>query len=245
MAEHQNLVRERPFSLIKYSPEVIVSIVKDEGERICLKQFCASSFWLRMKEHFRRSKGFKSWRAANGMRARGLPSLRPLALVERKNWLGPRESFLFMEVLADAQEMDRYILRGFEDLNKKRLFIKTFAHWLDGLHKMRLSHKDMKTCNILVSENGKTWTFRLLDFEDILMEGDVNRKKLFRTLLQLNTSTPRVMTQVDRYRFFKEVLRLNPILKDPKVFLRGLRDESRRRGLVYVSPQGVVTETMG
>ena len=179
------------------------------------------------------------------MRARGLPSLRPLALVERKNWFGPRESFLFMEVLADAQEMDRYILRGFEDFNKKRLFIKTFAHWLDALHKMHLYHKDMKTCNILVSENGKTWTFRLLDFEDILMEGDVNRKKLFRTLLQLNTSTPRVMTQVDRYRFFKEVLRLNPILKDPKVFLRGLRDESRRRGLVYVSPQGVVTETMG
>jgi hypothetical protein len=103
----------------------------------------------------------------------------------------------------------------------------------------------MKTCNILVSENGKTWTFRLLDFEDILMEEGVNRKKLFRTLLQLNTSTPRVMTRVDRYRFFKEVLRLNPILKDPKVFLRGLRDESRRRGLVYVSPQGVVTETMG
>ena len=245
MAEHQNLVRERPFTLIKYSPEVIVSIVKDEGERICLKQFCAPSFWLRMKEHFRRSKGFKSWRAANGMRARGLPSIRPLALVERRNWLGPRESFLFMEVLADAQEMDRYILRGFEDLNKKRLFIKTFAHWLDGLHKMRFYHKDMKTCNILVSENGKTWTFRLLDFEDILMEEDVNRKKLFRTLLQLNTSTPRVMTRVDRYRFFKEVLRLNPILKDPKVFLRGLRDESRRRGLVYVSPQGVVTETMG
>ena len=43
-----------------------------------------------------------------------------------------------MEALADDQEMDRYILKGFEDLNKKRLFIKTFARWLDGLHKMSL-----------------------------------------------------------------------------------------------------------
>jgi tRNA A-37 threonylcarbamoyl transferase component Bud32 len=245
MAEHQNLVRERPSSLVKYSPEVIVSILKDEGEGICVKQFRYPTFWVRMKEHFRRSKGFKSWRGANGMRARGLPSLKPLALVERRDWFGLRESSLLMEARIDDQEMDRYILRGFEDLKKKRLFIKMFAHWLDGFHKLRLLHKDMKTCNILVSETGDTWNFHLLDFEDILMEEDLNRKKLFRNFLQLNTSTPRVMTKVDRYRFFREYLHLNPIVKNREVFLRGLMNESRRRGLVYVSPRGVVTETMG
>jgi len=245
IAEHQNLVKEKPSSLVKYSPEIIVSILRDEGEGICVKQFRYPYFWLRMKEHFRRSKGFKSWRGANGMRARGLPSLKPLAWVERKDWLGLRESFLLMEARADDQEMDRYMLRGFEDVKKKRLFIKTFAHWLAGLHKMRLSHKDMKTCNILVSEAGETWNFHLLDFEDLLMDEDVNRKKLFKTLLQLNTSTPRVITKVDRHRFFREYLHLNPIVKSPKVFLRELMDESRRRGLVYVSPTGVVTETMG
>jgi tRNA A-37 threonylcarbamoyl transferase component Bud32 len=245
MEEHRDLVRERPFSLIKYSPEVIVSILNDEGERICLKQFCYPHFWGQVKEHFRRSKGLKAWMAANGMRARGIPSLKPLALVERKNWIGLKESFLFMETLADDQEMDRYILKGFADLNKKRLFIKAFARWLDGLHKMSLYHKDMKTCNILVSERGETWDFHLLDFEDIRMNEKVNWKKLFRNFLQLNTSTPKVMTRVDRFRFFREYLRLNPIVKDRKVFLQGLMDESRRRGLVYVSPQGVVTETMG
>jgi len=245
MGGHQDLARERPFSLIKHSPEVIVSILNDEAERICLKQFRYPSFWTRMKEHFRRSKGLKSWRAANGVRARGLPSLKPLALAERRDWTGLRESFLLMEALANDQEMDRYILKGFEDLKKKRLFIETFARWLDGLHHMRLYHKDMKTCNILVSERTETWDFHLLDFEDVLIEEGVNRKKLFRNFLQLNTSTPRVMTKVDRYRFFREYLRLNPIVKDPKVFLRELMDESRRRGLVYVSPQGVVTEAMG
>jgi tRNA A-37 threonylcarbamoyl transferase component Bud32 len=245
MEEHRARVRERPLSLIKYSPEVIVSILNDGGERICLKQFCYPHFWGRMKEHFRRSKGLKSWMAANGMRARGIPSLKPLALVERKNWFGLKESFLFMEALADDQEMDRYILKGFEDLNKKRLFIKTFARWLDGLHQMSLFHRDMKTCNILVSERGETWDFHLLDFEDLLMGEKVNRKKLFRNFLQLNTSTPKVMTKVDRFRFFREYLRLNPIVKDQRIFLWRLISESRRRGLVYVSPQGVVTETLG
>jgi len=245
MAAHQTLVRERPFSLTKYSPEVIVSILNDEGERICLKQLCYPHFWERVREHFRRPKGLHAWVAANGIRARGLPSLKPLALVERRNWLGLKESFLFMEALANDQEMDRYILKGFADLNRKRIFIKTFARWLEGLHRMRLYHKDMKTCNILVSERGDAWDFHLLDFEDIRMDEKVNQKKLFRNFLQLNTSTPKMMTKVDRFRFFKEYLRLNPIVKDQKIFLQGLMNESRRRGLVYVSPQGVVTEAMG
>jgi hypothetical protein len=245
MEEHQTLVRERSSALVKYSPEVLVSILSDEGEQIGLKQFCYPHFWGRMKEYFRRSKGLRAWTAANGLRARGIPTLKPLALVERKDWAGLRESFLFMEALANDLEMDRYVLKGFEGLKRKRFFIKTFARWLDGLHRMGVYHKDMKTCNILVSEKGEAWDFHLLDFEDIRMDEKVNRKKLFRNFLQLNTSTPQVMTKVDRFRFFREYLRLNPIVIDKKAFLRGLMDESRQRGLVYVSPQGVVTERLG
>jgi hypothetical protein len=102
----------------------------------------------------------------------------------------------------------------------------------------------MKTCNILVSERGEKWDFHLLDFEDLLMDRQTNRKQLFRNFLQLNTSTPKVMTKVDRFRFFSEYLRLNPIVQDQKSFLQDLVMESRRRGLVYVSPEGVVIEKM-
>ena len=245
LERHRDLVRRSSSSLIKNSPEVVVSILDNRGEKICLKQFRYPHFWDSMKEHFRRAKGIKAWMAANGMRARGLPSLKPLAMVERKNWLGLEESILFMEALAEDEEMDRYILKGFGDLRRKRLFIKAFACWLGSLHKMDLYHKDMKTCNILVSERGETWNFHLLDFEDILMDEKVSQKKLFRNFLQLNTSTPKVMTRSDRFRFFREYLRLNPLVKDEKIFLGGLMEESRRRGLVYVSPHGVVTEEMG
>jgi tRNA A-37 threonylcarbamoyl transferase component Bud32 len=242
MGKHQTLVQEGPFSLIKCSPEVNVSLLNDGGERICIKQFCYPHFWRRMKEYFRRSKGLKSWLAANGMRVRGLPSLKPLAFVERRNWLGVREGFLFMEALIEDQEMDRYILKEFNGLEKKRLFIRSFTRWLNHLHQMGLYHKDMKTCNILVSERERTWEFHLLDFEDLLMEEKVNPKRLFRNFLQLNTSTPKVITKMDRLRFFKEYNQLNPIVKDQKTFLQRLVNESRRRGLVYVSPQGVVSE---
>ncbi len=245
LEEHRDLVKKSSPSLIKNSPEVVVSILSNRGEKICLKQFRYPHLWDRMKEHFRSSKGIKSWMAANGMRARGLPSLKPLALLERKDWVGLKESVLFMEVLAEDQEMDRYLLKGFENLKKKRRFIQTFARWLGSLHKMDVYHRDMKTCNILVSDRGKTWNFHLLDFEDIMTDERVNQRKLFRSFLQLNTSTPRVMTRSDRFRFFREYLCLNPVVKNEKTFLRGLIDESRRRGLVYVSEHGVVEEALG
>ncbi len=242
LEEHHDLVREKPSCLVKNSREVRVSILKDEGERISLKQFCYPHFWGRVKEYFRRSKGLRAWVAANGLRARGIPTLKPLALVEKKNWMEMRESILFVEAPTGDLEMDRYVLGGFEGLGRKRFFIKAFARWLDDLHRMSVYHKDMKTCNILVSEKEEAWNFHLLDFEDIRMDEKMDRKKLFRNFLQLNTSTPRMMTKVDRFRFFKEYLRLNPVVKDEKAFLRGLVDESRRRGLVYVSAHGVVTE---
>lgn len=242
--KHQTLVKEDPSSLVKRSPEVNVSTLDDGGERVCLKQFCYPHFWEQMKEHFRKSKGLRAWVAANGMRVRGLSVLKPLAFVEKKGRLGLEESFLVMEAISEGLEMDRYILKGFNGVEKKRLFIKSFAHWLKGLHQRSLYHKDMKTCNILVSENREGWDFHLLDFEDILLNRKIDPKKLFRSFLQLNTSTPKVMTNRDRFRFFKEYLQANPLIGDRKIFLKKLILESHRRGLVYVSDQGVRMESL-
>ena len=222
----------------------MVSILKGGEKKVCVKQFRYPHFWNVFKEHFRRSKGLKAWLAGNGLRARGIPSLLPLAFVERKNWFGLTETFLVMETHEIGRELDRYILEGLKDVRKKRLFIKTFAQWLSHFHRMNLYHQDMKTCNILISEDGETWDFHLLDLEDVRLDEKVDGKKLSKNLLQLNTSTPRNITGVDRFRFFREYLRSNPIVKDERIFLKQLIKESQRRGLVYVSPHGVVVEPM-
>jgi hypothetical protein len=102
----------------------------------------------------------------------------------------------------------------------------------------------MKTCNIVVLRKGEGWDFRLLDLEDVLLDKKPGDKLLFKTLLQLNTSTPRVVTRTDRLRFYSEYVRLHPIIKDSRDFPRRLARESKRRDLVYVSSQGVVIERM-
>ncbi|MEW6377852.1 MAG: lipopolysaccharide kinase InaA family protein [Thermodesulfobacteriota bacterium] len=239
---HLSTVQKNPTLLVKNSPEVTVSLSKSKEGRICVKQFRYPRFWDRLKETFRTSKGLRAWISGNGLRTRGIASPKTLALVERKIGLTRRESFLAMEASETDQEMDRYILEGLGDVQEKRYFIKTFARWLSCLHERNLYHRDMKTCNILVSENGETWNFYLLDLEDVLLDEKVDERKLFKNFLQLNTSTPKNISTTDRFRFFKEYVSLNPIIKDRKGFLQRLIEESKRRGLVYVSPQGVVIE---
>jgi serine/threonine protein kinase len=149
-----------------------------------------------------------------------------------------------MEAFGANQEMDRYISKGFSDFKEKRYFVNVFVRWLSNLHKGGLYHRDMKTCNISVSKSRETWDFYLLDLEDVRLDRRVSEKELFKNFLQLNTSTPKTVTTTDRFRFFGAYLRLNPIVKDRKSFLRRLIDESKRRELVYVASWGVVTEKL-
>jgi hypothetical protein len=102
----------------------------------------------------------------------------------------------------------------------------------------------MKTCNILVGRDGEGWGFYPLDLEDVRLYEQVEEKQIVRSFLQLNTSTPKMVTTTDRFRFLRAYLRLNPIVKDRKTFLRRLIHESKQRELVYVAPWGVVTEKL-
>jgi len=237
---HLRLKMENPSRLVKLSPKVTVSILEGGGKKMSVKNYHPLKILDRFKEHFRRSKGLKAWIGGNGLRTRGIPSLRPLGLVEKGNYLGLKEGFFLMEVLGGAQELDRFILKNLKDFNERRLFVRAFAQWLSRYHKINLYHKDMKTCNILVSKDLEGYGFYLLDLEDVRLDGKVGQGKLFKNFLQLNTSTPKIVTTTDRFRFFKQYLKFNPIVKDRKSFVRRLVDESKRRELVYVSPEGVV-----
>jgi tRNA A-37 threonylcarbamoyl transferase component Bud32 len=240
--EHRQMVKERPLGLAKNAPEVRVSLVKEGEIKVCIKQFRNLHFWDMIRDHFRLSKGVKAWVGGNGLRVRGIPSLIPFALMEKRVWLGLRESFFLMEVSGEDQELDRYLLSRLSDFRKKRLFIKAFARWLAYLHQTDVYHRDMKTCNILVSENRGAWEFRLLDLEDIQLDEKVDERRLFRNLLQLNTSIPKAISGPNRLRFLKTYTSLRPIINDEKGFIRRLVHKSRERGIVYVSPSGVVEE---
>lgn len=241
---HHALQKKDPSRLVKQSPEVVVSILEEGKDRICVKQYCSPRFWDSLKDRFRTAKGLQAWISGNGLRVRGVSSLRMFALVEYKSRWSRRGSYLVMEALEGAKEMDRYISEGWKDFRRKRAFIRAFAHWLSDLHHRDVYHQDMKTCNLLVSDEGGGWTFYLLDLEDIHLDERVDERKLFLTFLQINTSVPKAISWTDRLRFYREYQRCRPIVQEDRTFLAQLMEKSRERGIVYVSPTGVVEETL-
>lgn len=240
--KHRAIGQQTPSSLIKQSPEVKVSVFQEEGTRVCVKQFCYLHWWDRLKERLRRSKGIKAWLGGNVLKVRGLPSIKPLALVEQNNWFGKTESFLIMEAPEAGKELDRFLCKGFRGHEESRGLAKAFAHWLASLHQKGIYHQDMKACNILVSTIDQVWDFKLLDLEDIRFDKKVDERKLFKNLLQLNTSIPSHIAATDRLRFLREYLKIRPVIRDKKSFLFRLVEKSRERGTVYVSPDGIVEE---
>jgi tRNA A-37 threonylcarbamoyl transferase component Bud32 len=242
LQKHAVLIRENPARLLKQAPETNVSLLDTGYGKICVKQFRYPHRMDRLKENFRNSKGLKAWIAGNGLKIRGIPSPKVMAFVEIRNGFGLKESFLLMEALEKGQELDRYLIKGFGSFERKRIFVRDFARWFSRFHQMDVYHGDMKTCNVLVSEEGEGWRFYLLDLEDVRLDQPVDGKRLFKNFLQLNTSTPRSITYPDRIRFYREYQRFRPVIRDDRTFLYKLIQQSKERGIVYVSPQGVVEE---
>ncbi len=240
--KHRTIAQHTPSSLMKQSSEVVVSIFDDEIGRICVKQFIHSSWWDRFRRCFCHSKGYKAWLGGNGLRVRGVSSIVPFALLEQDRKEGGWDSFLVMEAPRAEEEMDRFLCRGFTGSHEKRRFIEAFTRWLTSLHQKGIYHLDMKACNILVSKKGEGWDFKLLDLEDVRFNERIDQKKLFKNLLQLNTSVPKYVTRTDRLRFLRAYLRQLPIIRNEEAFLSKLIQRSRERETVYVSPSGVVKE---
>lgn len=220
--------------VIKRDKRVNVSLIDDGARKVCVKHFLCPHPWDRVKERFRTAKGMKAWNGGNGLEARGIPSIRLFAYVERRDWLGVKEGFLLMEAPENALRMDEYILKKFKDMPDPKSFALQFAAWLSSLHDCDVWHQDMKTCNIMVSEAGGKWTFLLLDLEDIQLDTHVDEKKSFRNFLQLNTSTPPVVSRTSRLRFFRAYRERRPGIGDGKDFLKRLVRESLERGMDYV-----------
>jgi tRNA A-37 threonylcarbamoyl transferase component Bud32 len=240
--EHRRIVEEEPRALLKNSLRVAVSLVGKGEEKFCVKQFSYPTLGERMKECFRREKGLKAWVAANGLKARGITGLKLLAFAKRTRCLGVREGFLLMEALENGQEMDRYLVRGFDGFSSRRRFIRSFAQWLSQLHGKGVYHQDMKTCNIWVSEKEGSWDFTLLDLEDVALDETVEGKKFFRTCLQLNTSVPGRISRTDRLRFLRQYLENRSVPLEKRKWAKQMMEETRKRGILYVAPWGVVRE---
>ena len=214
-------------------------------QNIVVKQYRVGCPGCLVKNFFRGSAGRKAWVAGNGLRVYGLNTPLPLALLEKKIFGITTGSYLIMEEVKDSLEMDRYILKNFsnrKDLIKKCGFIRGFARTLAETHNHNIFHHDLKTCNIMVKEKGKSFDFTFLDFDRVSFNDEITVRKRVKNLIQINLSTPRLFTLADRLRFLKEYLDQCDITNEEKSILKDVINLSKSEKILYVSLQGDVTE---
>ena len=153
-----------------------------------------------------------------------------------------------MEDARDCLEMDRYILMNYHDksslskLKKKRALINNLAETIGRMHNQNIFHHDLKTCNIMVKEKGKSPYITFLDFDKVSFGEEIAILKRVKNLVQMNLSTPKLISITDRLRFLKEYLRQCSIMDEKKNILREIVNLSKTEKILYVSSNGDVTE---
>ncbi len=82
---------------------------------VVVKQYKVGCLGRLLKNIFRESAGRKAWIAGNGLRVYGFNTPLPLALIEKKLSGITTGSYVIMEEVNDSLEMDRYILKNFNN----------------------------------------------------------------------------------------------------------------------------------
>jgi serine/threonine protein kinase len=190
--------------------------------------------------------------------ARGIGVARPLVLI-RKKFLGiARTEWIVMEVIPGALELDRHILTRVNaswSTEERRSLVRSFGRFIGSMHGKGIFHSDLKTCNILVSDERRQRgeqpsggphplvRFSLVDYDDVSFDRYVSERKKIKNLVQIFLSTPLAIGTTDRLRFLSEcALHAGMDRQHRREISRHVLEAARGRNILYVGFQGDVIE---
>jgi tRNA A-37 threonylcarbamoyl transferase component Bud32 len=231
--------------------EVPVSDATGPSRVLIWKRFGVTAWSDPLAALFRPTPALRSWVLGHALRARGLPTPTPL-LVLHRSWLAmPREGYLLMEHVPDARHLRDhadYLQTLPPDERDARLksLVTRLADLVARLHRYRISHRDLKASNVLVSP--KPWVLPrtdktlpgeppagttevdhlwFIDLVGLRQHPRLSRRRKIHNLARLNASfcAHPLITTTMKLRFLKAYL--GPRGSDPavwKVYWRGIRD---------------------
>jgi tRNA A-37 threonylcarbamoyl transferase component Bud32 len=226
IAEHQRLVTARSLSVRKNAPESAVSLVEMAGlPGVCVKEFRWRGWLHGAKGLLRPTQGLRTFRNGRRLLEAGVGVAVPLALVRNKRSGLVRTEWVVMQMVPGALELDRFILKGVEsgwDSEQTRALVRLLGRFIGSMHAKGLFHADLKTCNILVSQEApssldqveeqgpsaaapvQSVRFSLLDYDDVSFSGEVSLRRRLKNLVQIFLSTPLAVNASSRRLFLSE-----------------------------------------
>jgi tRNA A-37 threonylcarbamoyl transferase component Bud32 len=250
VSEHEDILRGGGEPVCKDDHQSAITLLRPGADResgLVVKQYRYKGPLYALKNAFRSSRAEKSFRAAECLLGRGILTPRPVAWIERSKGGLPHDCFYIMESIPDSVELDRYVIRKFQEqlsgkeAARKRRFLRAFCHELRRLREKAVFHADLRTCNILVREGGGAeWEFYFIDLDKVLFDRTITPARIVRNLAQINSSTPPCISSVERLRFFKCYFGLKHLGQREKSLIAEIWERCRKRRWVYYTDQGVI-----
>jgi hypothetical protein len=254
--------------VLKDSPESAVTMVEVTGfPRVCVKELRWRGWLHSLKGLFRSTQGVRSYKNGWRLHAAGFGVASPLALIaDRRSGL-VRSEWIIMEVIPLAIELDRHIVRRTAQqwLPEEQIALaRQFGRFIGSMHGAGIFHSDLKTCNVLVSEDlaesedpsdttgqgcsevtspRRVLRFSLLDYDKVRFSRQVSMRRKIKNLVQIFLSTPLAINATQRLLFLNEYAMhagLDP--SDKRRIARAIIEAAQGKEILYVGFEGDVTE---
>jgi tRNA A-37 threonylcarbamoyl transferase component Bud32 len=136
--------------LCKDGGTATVARVEVSGQTFVIKRYNIKHFFHALSRCWRRSRAWRAWREGNRLLALGIPTARPLAIIERRWCWFSGVAYLIMEDLPGEDILHR-LQAGEVAANAAE--IDAVGALFSDLRRARLSHGDMKGNNLIWQEN--------------------------------------------------------------------------------------------
>ncbi|MDR0735351.1 MAG: hypothetical protein LBF51_00725 [Zoogloeaceae bacterium] len=146
--------------LYKDGGTATVARVEASGRTFIVKRYNIKHFRHALGRFWRRSRAWHAWREGNRLLALGIPTARPLALIERRWFWFSGVAYLVMEYLPGEDILHR-LQAG--DTAANAAEIAAVGALFADLVRARLSHGDMKGSNLIWHEKEARWALIDLD----------------------------------------------------------------------------------
>jgi tRNA A-37 threonylcarbamoyl transferase component Bud32 len=147
-------------TLYKDGGTATVARVEVAGQLFVIKRYNIKHFRHRLSRCWRRSRAWRAWREGNRLMALGIPTARPLALIERRCCGFSGVAYLVTEYLPGEDILQR--LRA-EKAAADAPEIAAIGALFAELSRARLSHGDLKGHNLIWREKEARWALVDLD----------------------------------------------------------------------------------
>lgn len=138
---------------LKKGNTATVGLVEIDGHRLVLKRYNIKNFWHGVQRAFQPTRASISWRNGHMLGFLGIPTPKPVAIVEER--FGPLRSraFLLAESVAGDHALD-YFTDAEHPADEQNRLGCHIIEILESLYQARISHGDLKATNILVEPDG-------------------------------------------------------------------------------------------